>query len=194
MAKKKICSDEQVLEKALPAISQHGAETFTLQNISEVVGLSPATLLQRFGSKQQLLIRAAKHATAKLQKDLRNLQNKNLSWDTELLSLLCAVPENFGSRENIASSLSLLKLDIIDKELHPTARKLFQQLRLRIYELLILAKNCGDISPSTNINAMTWELDAIRHGLVIQWALSGKGSLQRWLKDGLLNYLKRIRL
>lgn len=187
MARIKNIQDAEVLEKALIVISELGPDTFSLADVGEATGLAPSTLLQRFGSKRDLLVLAAKHANIKLQKDLEELSEKKISWRKELEALFCAVPEGFGSRKDIANSLGLLKLDIVDPELHPIAKKLFKTLRDRIYILLSEANS----KKSVDVEAMVWEIDALRHGLVIQWTLSGTGTIQNWLKKGLNNYLNR---
>ncbi len=191
MSRSKSVDDTTVLEKALLVISERGPETFTLADVSEVVGLSPATLLQRFGSKRKLLIAAAKQANATLDSDLKTLKAKELPWNEELTLLLGGVPEGFGTREDIANSLGLLRLDMVDTELHPIARKLFMHLRGRVKELLSTARELGKLNSNIDLDAMTWELDALRHGLVIQWSLSGKGTLKAWLSQGIHNYLDR---
>lgn len=190
MPPKKSIDDDQVLEKALLVISELGPETFTLADIGKAVGLSPATLIQRFGSKHALLIQAAKHVPAKLNTDIEKRKSKALPWDAELVKFLSEMPEGFGTRKNIANSLGLLKLDMIDPELHPIARKLFEQLRGRVQELLEQGKAKGQLAPETDVQELVWELDALRHGLVIQWTLSGNGSLQQWLQKRLHKYLK----
>lgn len=193
MAKSKSINDESVLDKALLVISELGPESFTLADVGKVVGLAPATLVQRFGTKQQLLIRAAKQANVKLGQELEKLKKKNLRWDKELIYLLTGMPEGFGSRQDIANSLGVLKLDMIDPELHPIARNLFKVLRQRIQELLSQGQSSGQLDPSFDVKLITWELDALRHGLVIQWTLSGQGTLARWLHKGFQIYLKRIK-
>lgn len=190
MTKKKLIHDDLILEKALLVISEYGPERFTLAQVAEVVGLAPATLVQRFGSKNNLLILAAKHANVKLQQDLQELKRKNLNWDQELVHLLSTVPEGFGSRQQIANSLGVLKLDMVDPELHPIARLLFKTLRQRIHELLEEGRHSLQVE---DVNGIAWEIDALRHGLVIQWTLSGEGMLEKWLKNGFEKYLKRLK-
>lgn len=194
MAQKKLMDDQSVLEKALLVISEYGPETFTLADVGRAVGLAPATLMQRFGSKQQLILLAAKQANVTLKKDLEKLKNKKLPWSQELLQLLISMPEGFGSRQDIANSLGLLKLDMIDPELHPIARQLFESLRQRILELLHIGQSHGEIDESFDIETIGWELDALRHGFVIQWTLSGKGTLKKWLEKSFKTYFERIRI
>ncbi len=190
MPPKKTIDDVLVLEKALLVISELGPETFTLADVGKAVGLSPATLMQRFGSKQALLIKAAKHVPDKLGVDLEKIKAKALTWDVELVMLLSELPEGFGTRQDIANSLGLLKLDMVHPELHPIARQLFEQMRVRIKELLQRGRSHGELSSQNDVDALAWELDALRHGLVIQWTLSGDGPLQDWLQKGLQNYLE----
>ena len=193
MAQKKLIDDESVLEKALLVISDLGPESFTLAAIGEAVGLAPATLLQRFGSKQQLLVRAAKQANVKFKADLAALEKRGLPWHEELIHLLIGMPEGFGSRQDIANSLGVLKLDMVDPELHPIARQLFEELRKRIHTLLLQGQASGQLDEAADVEITTWELDALRHGLVIQWTLSGTGTLHTWMKKGFEDYFRRIK-
>ena len=193
MAREKSIGDAAVLERALLVISDRGPETFTLGEVSQAVGLSPATLLQRFGSKRELLVRAAKQAYIKLESDVQHLKQRNLPWNEELLQLLGGTPEGFGSRQEIANSLAVLKLDIMDEQLHPIARALFVCMRQRVVELLRQGQALGCLSKGMDVSAVAWELDALRHGLVIQWALSGTELLSDWMRKGLLQYLERMR-
>lgn len=193
MGRKKSVDDQSVLEKAMLVISRVGPDRFTLTDIGKATGLAPATLMQRFGSKQQLLILAAKHANEKLKQDLEQLKKSHLPWDQELIQFLSAVPEGFRSRQEIASSLGVLKLDMVDPELHAIARRLFDSLREHIYKVLKNGQSSNQIHDTLDLKEITWELDALRHGLVIQWTLSGAGSLQKWLEKGIKIYLKRIK-
>lgn len=79
---------------------------------------------------------------------------------------------------------------MVDSELHPIARELMERLRTRIMELLDRAKAEGQLATKTDTNALAWELDALRNGLVIQWTLNGEGPLREWLQHGLLSYLE----
>lgn len=192
MAQKKLIDDETVLEKALQVISEKGTHNFTLKDVGKAVGLAPATLLQRFGSKHQLLILAAKQAQAKLKHDLEVRKNKRLHWDKELIQFLVRIPEGFG-RQDIANSLSSFRLNIIDPELHQIVRQLLDCLREYTYELLLQGQACKQLDLSLNIKTIVWELDALGHGLAIQWTFSGRGSLRKWMQKGFQEYLSRIK-
>ena len=57
MPRHKSISDEELLDRALPVIGRAGPAGFTLADVAREVGVSPATLLQRFGDKQTLIER-----------------------------------------------------------------------------------------------------------------------------------------
>lgn len=192
MPKIKTIDDSKILEKALLVICEKGADCFTLADIGKAVGLAPATLLQRFGSKRELLIRAAKQTNIKQKQDLKNLKKKGLNWKEELIELMIGIPEGMGTRQEIANSLSILKLDMIDPELHQIARELFECFRAHMEDLIYQGQECGDLIHEYDANSLVWELDALRHGLIIQWTLSGKGTLQKWMQKGLINYLGKL--
>ena len=58
MSRRKTLSDEEILDRALPVMARAGPSGFTLGDLAAEIGLSPATLLQRFGSKRRLIERS----------------------------------------------------------------------------------------------------------------------------------------
>ncbi|MFD1943811.1 TetR/AcrR family transcriptional regulator [Paradevosia shaoguanensis] len=62
MARPRTVSDEAILDAALGVAHRRGPANVTFASVSEVAGLSPATLVQRFGSKEALLRAALERA------------------------------------------------------------------------------------------------------------------------------------
>jgi AcrR family transcriptional regulator len=54
MGRPKKISDDACLERAFEVISREGFESFTLAQVAKAVGLSPAALIKRFGTKERL--------------------------------------------------------------------------------------------------------------------------------------------
>ncbi|GLQ55892.1 TetR/AcrR family transcriptional regulator [Devosia nitrariae] len=63
MPRPKTLSDEDVLASALEVLASRGT-SFTLSEVAEHVGLSRATLIQRFGDRDAILLRMAQHEVA----------------------------------------------------------------------------------------------------------------------------------
>lgn len=62
MARPRTVTDEAILDAALEVASRRGPSNLTFASVSEVAGLSPATLVQRFGTKEALLRAALERA------------------------------------------------------------------------------------------------------------------------------------
>lgn len=183
MPRPKRISDTELLEKALLVVGELGPETFTLADVGKAVGLAPATLVQRYGSKRGLLVAALKHGNEQIA-DLDTQGPKDPR--QALVELLSQLPPNWGTREDLANSLRLLRLDLTDPDLRPLVSRRFALRRRRIAELV------KRLSPTADHEAVAWELDALTHGLIIQWGLSGSGSLQQWLRQGLERLTRQI--
>src|SRR5215212_6500552 len=55
--------DSTILEAAVTVLGRIGPERLTLADVGEEAGLSAATLVQRFGSKRDLMLSVLKFAT-----------------------------------------------------------------------------------------------------------------------------------
>jgi AcrR family transcriptional regulator len=58
MPRRRVKADEELLDAAMDIVRRHGPASLTFAALSASVGLAPATLVQRFGTKADLL-----HAT-----------------------------------------------------------------------------------------------------------------------------------
>ena len=56
MGRPKTKTDQEVLEAVAAVISRRGPVAFTLRQVARDVGLSPATLLQRFRTKRGMIL------------------------------------------------------------------------------------------------------------------------------------------
>src|SRR5690349_10725379 len=63
-ARPRTATDADILAAAHRAVSRLGPARLTLADVAREVGLSPATLVQRFGSKRGLLLALAGQAPA----------------------------------------------------------------------------------------------------------------------------------
>lgn len=79
MLRKKKIEDSIILKMILDVIKKEGATTFSLEDLSRKTKLSPATLLQRFGTKKNILHKAIELANQTLKENLttRSLVNKS---------------------------------------------------------------------------------------------------------------------
>jgi|GEM_PF-1822697 AcrR family transcriptional regulator len=181
MPRKKKIDDSVILQLILEVIIEVGAASFSLSDLSRKTGLSPATLLQRFGSKKNILHKAIALANDNLNRELTNRKQTDKSYVQTIIDIYLELAGNFITPSDIANGLDVLKYDINDKNLNALTRKYFKIRRNKIASLLILATEHNELPQDTDITSMVYNLEALWQGSVMLWALIGKGTLQRWL-------------
>jgi len=182
-------SDAELLDAVVQLIGEYGPEGFTLAQLGERVGLAPATLIQRFGSKKALIERAIGHANARLGRAVARVPVPAGNAEAALVEWLVELAAPFRTRELIASHLVFLRRDLLEPELRAKAKRHSSLVRRRVRQFLE-ALEPGAGASATPIALC---LEAQWHGLVIQWAIAGHGSLEVWLRAGLTRVLRALR-
>lgn len=184
MPRKKTLADEALLDLVLGLLIQGGADVLTLKSVSKQVGLSPSTLIQRFGNRETMIDRALQRATEKVKASTEVPQQASRE---ALVCWLVDLANSFQTREQLVGSLSLLSQDLRDESSQRAkiARTHMATIRDGIASQL-KALNCDDPENSASIVEAQWQ------GLVLQWGLSGTDSLQDWMRTGLEKILHLV--
>ena len=74
MGRPRTVADEEVLDAAAAAIGTTGPAAVTLAEIGSRVGLAPATLIQRFGSKRGVLLAVARYSVTTLPTQIKRAE------------------------------------------------------------------------------------------------------------------------
>ena len=184
MPRVKTISDEAVLDAALNHLLEHGPHRFTLPAVGRAVGLAPATLLQRFGSKKGLLAHTLDRAAERLQA-ASGEETDTADARADLVRWLVGLAVPFRSRAHVASNLALLTDDLVDEKSRQRATRHMQIVREGIARHLC---RLGGSAAEVHVDL----IEAQWHGLVIQWALTGHGDCAAWVADGLATLLDAV--
>lgn len=182
MPRRKILSDEEILERALPVMARLGPSGFALSDLGEATGLSPSTLLQRFGSKKNLIEKAFARDNARFAGWIAQLpEGRGIA---ATLAVYRAATETFHAEphDELADHLLWLREDIRNPVFNALARERFALFRSAIMSRL----------PPTRLPAaeVARLLDAQCHGAIMQWAIEPRGSLARHVMKSLTAVLK----
>lgn len=182
MPRRKTMSDEEILERALPAMARAGPSGYTLADIAAEIGLSPATLLQRFGDKKTLTERAFARDNERFEAWLAGLPKGRGVAAT--LALYRAATETFhaDSDPELAEHLLWLREDIRDPVFNAMARKRFAMFRAAVLKRLPPVR-----LPREKVARL---LDAQLHGALMQWAIEPKGALTDYVMESLAAVLR----
>ena len=184
MPRRKTLSDEEILDRALPVMGRAGPAGFTLTDLADEIGLSPATLLQRFGSKRALVERAFARDNERFARWVADLPEGRGVAAT--LAVYRAATEAFHDvpDSELADHLLWLREDIRDPTFNALARARFALFRAAILKRL----------PRTRLprQEVARLLDAQCHGAIMQWAIEPKGALTDHVMKSLTAVLRLV--
>ena len=182
MARTRQLSDEALLEAVMPVIFGKGPREFTLAEAGRAAGLSAGTLLQRFGSKQGLVIAAL---------ELANRHNfaalDRLSDATGREAIIRIFVDRTPGPEHehlLGDQLLWLRESMADPAVNAVSRDYFVQFRQAL----------ADRMPPMAIPAAQAVLlvEALWHGSMIQWGIGREGHLRPYVERHLRHWFTLV--
>jgi AcrR family transcriptional regulator len=173
VARPRTVADDAVLDAAARLIGRVGPARLTLAHVAEEAGLSPATLVQRFGSKRGLLL-----AVARRRVDFGAAGATPIG---ALLAGLVALAAPVRTPEALANNLAFLQVDLADAEFHAEAVAHFTALREHVEALLRDAIDAGELE-HVEVARLAETVVTAYNGALITWAVLREGSLEDWLR------------
>jgi AcrR family transcriptional regulator len=169
-----------ILRAAVLVIGQAGPSGLTLAAVADEVGLVPATLVQRFGSKRGLLLALARQTAADAETEAAQAARLRLQHGTALAALTALATARMAAMatpENFANHLAFLCLDLADPELHEHALAAHHAHGRAIRALLDEAVAAGELRAGAGTGPLTRSVHAAIAGAGLTWALDRQGSL-----------------
>ncbi len=115
-------SDEDILMAAFRAIARLGPARMTLADVAKDAGVSPAAIVQRFGSKRALLLAAAADAAGGSQFIFPGLRARHRRPIDALLGLADCMTVMGTTPEAIANNMTFLQIDLRDERVPSPTR------------------------------------------------------------------------
>jgi len=194
MPRPRTATDAEILEGAARAIARLGPGRLTLADVAREVGLSPATLLQRFGSKRGLLLALAGNAAGTVDACFAAARRATGSSLGALLSAATEMARHVESPEALANHLAFLQVDLSDPDFHTLALALAQRTLAGYETLLRDAVTAGELVPC-DIAPLARSIQAMTGGSLINWAIHRQGGVLDWVHadlDSLLAPYRRV--
>jgi AcrR family transcriptional regulator len=172
--------DEALLAAALDLIGRVGPARLTLARVAEEVGLAPATLLQRFGSKRGLMLAAARRGTDWAGR-FAAARGGAASRVEALVAALVAATAAVRTPEAMANSIAFLQIDLADDEFHAEALAGAQAMRTEIAALLREAVDARELA-GADPGGLADTVVTTYNGALITWAIHRDGTIEDWLR------------
>ena len=168
-------SDEDILAAAARAVGEVGPERLTLADVGRRVGLSPATLLQRFGSRRGLLLALATHDVDAVPRRIRAAGEAADDVLEALVTALSGVAEAISSPAEFGNHLAFLLTDLSDPEFQAVARRFSERLTAAIADVLDAAAARGEMARGEDTAGLAELLFVVYNGALVSWGLTPRG-------------------
>lgn len=188
MGRTKSISDDSALDSVLDLIAETGPAGLTFARAGQAAGLSPATLVQRYGDREALLQAALLRAWDRLDAETAAADAEEpLTQDGAICILLRLMPPEAAER-NATDGLLLLREDIRN----PVLRARGATWGRRLADILGRRLDAGSES-----ERLGWQMASVWLGAQTWWAFTRKGppdiAIREALEDWCGSVLPKVR-
>lgn len=180
MPRPKTLSDGDVVRAVARVLLRVGPARFTLADVASEAGLSPATLVQRFGSKRGVMLAFARASAAEAAAPFERARGAISSPLGALRRALADTAAELRSRQEVANSLAVLLDDITDDEMRAAAALHAEATEAAIRALLDEAVAAGELHAGDTAE-LALSVQAAWNGAILQWAIRGTGTFESLL-------------
>lgn len=169
-----------------------GPSRFTLALVAREAGLAPATIVQRFGSKRELIRTLASGAKGQGAIFVAQLREKYGSPLAILREFLLCWAQMASTPKEMANHLAYLQMDLTDPVLLKNLVELSAENLVLTAQLLREAHDLGELTVQ-DAEGLARALNAAVTGGLLAWATFREGTARAWLARDLDVLLAPIR-
>jgi AcrR family transcriptional regulator len=177
-------SDAEILAAAARVMQRVSPVELTLADVAEEAGVVPATIIQRFGTKRELLLANCKAWTADVAGQFARARAKYRSPLKTLIELSVECCSFAATPESMANSLAYLQIDLTDPEFYKVLLMQYTTMRNQTRKLLDDAVAARELKPC-NTAELARLVQQVNAGAMLDWAVYRKGRLAAWIRRSL---------
>ncbi len=186
--------DDAILEAAVGVLSRIGPDKMTLADVGSAVGLSAATLVQRFGSKRELMLALLRYATADTDARFEAAIERHDSPLNSLFAAATSRPGPIDGSVSFANRMSFYMSQLNDAEFREIAVENGQRAVAGYKRLLDSAVEAGELSVGYTDTAQLAEtIYSMMMGSLVTWAVMNEGTYQAKMRRDLDLLLRPFR-
>ena len=185
-------SDEDVFGAAQRVMQRLGPNELTLNEIAAEAGLTAGALVQRFGSKRDLLLRMMEQwgGGARAMFDgLRATTTSPLGTIRLYAECMGAMGESPGA---LAHHLSYLQLDLTDPDFHMHAKRQAADSREELRRLVEEAAAAGELPRGVDAAEGARLIETTVTGSLMTWAFYQEGKATSWIASDVERVLRLL--
>jgi AcrR family transcriptional regulator len=175
-------SDDEVFAAAYRAMTRLGPGELTLAEIAAEAGVTAGALVQRFGSKRELLLHLSAGAADGNAEFIRGLRKSHRSPVAVLRAYAECLAHLAASPAALARNLAYLQIDLTDPDFRKHLLAQARATRVALRELIDEAVAAGELSRDVDADALSRAIETILSGSLITWAIYRDGDAAAWLR------------
>lgn len=184
--------DSTILAAAARAVSRRGPARVTLADVGHEVGLSAATLVQRFGSKRGMLLAVARTGADDVVREFAAARESHRRPLAALMAALVGLSAWASTPEMLSNQLAFLQIDLTDPDFRSAALQNSKQI-LAGYEALVRdAIGAGQLE-RCDARRLARAIQAVTGGSLINWAIHREGKPAAFLRRDVETLLAPLR-
>jgi AcrR family transcriptional regulator len=152
--------------------------------------VTPAALVQRFGSRRGLQLAVAERVADKTPDLFAELRARHQAPLSAIRAYAACYAGMADSPAAVARNLAYLLQDLTDPDLNIRVRAQARRTRIGLQRLVRDAVRAGALKAKTNVRALARTIEAVLGGSMLAWAFYHEGPAARWLARDLEEILR----
>ena len=178
-------TDEQLFAATFAVMSRVAPQQLTLAAIAQEAGVTPAVIVQRFGSKRDLLLALTRKFSESTGDVVLSFANRHQSPLAALRAYAECVAGMAASPAAYVRSLAYLQADLSDAEFRRMLATHAKATRSGVQRLLENAVKAGELRDDIRPARLARTVEALLSGSVLTWAVYQEGSVTAWVRADL---------
>jgi AcrR family transcriptional regulator len=174
-------SDDEVVDAAARVMGRLGPAQLTLAEIAAEAGVTAGALVQRFGSKRELLLAVTARAADGAPDLFARLRAEHPSPVAALRAYARCFGEMGASPAAVARSLAYLQVDMTDPDFHRLVMGQAEATRAALRALVADAVDAEELAPASDPETLARLIEATLGGSLLGWAFYQSGSAPEWV-------------
>jgi AcrR family transcriptional regulator len=185
-------TDEKIIEAVAKVIGRVGPGKLTLADVGKEIGLSAATLVQRYGSKRGLLLAMAASAVESVDACFDEVRAAHRSPLAAVVAAATDITRYLDTPEEVANHLAFLQMDLSDPDFHRLMLINSRKMLEGYGRLLREAVEAGELV-ECNTERLARAITAVCGGSLISWAAFRQGTAVGWVRTDVDTVLEPYR-
>jgi AcrR family transcriptional regulator len=182
--------DADVFAAMVRVMMRVGPAELTLSAIAKEAGITAGALVQRFGSKRELMLAHARYAAATLDIGFGTPGKRTKSALAAILDGAEEYAKLAQSPRAALRNLAYLQRDLADSALRRNLLRLHQAARAYYEQLVADAIGAGDLLAETDVPGLARTIEVTLVGSLLAWTLYRQGPALNWLSADLVAVLR----